>query len=94
MNTSNQQRRRSHYRIELEGRLDEEWTDCFDGLTMSYVDGKTTLVAPAADQAALHGLLNWIRDMNLTLISVRRLDDRELDPRDLDPKDPKEEYRP
>jgi hypothetical protein len=34
--------------------------------------GQTLLTGPVADQAALHGLLNRIRDMNLKLVSVVR----------------------
>ena len=33
-----------------------------------------------ADQAALHGTLNKIRNLNLALISVIKLDSRPVDP--------------
>jgi hypothetical protein len=35
--------------------------------------GETILSGPIEDQAALHGVLNKIRDMNLKLISVHRV---------------------
>jgi hypothetical protein len=66
-----------HYQITLEGHLDECWSDCFDGLTMTtrrQNGGITILTGPVADQAALRGLLNQIWDFNLALIAVERLD--------------------
>ena len=69
------------YRIKLEGRLDEGWTTYFDGLELTYCAGATVLTGQVADQAALHGLLNRIRDLNLTLISACRLDPQVYDPR-------------
>ena len=45
-----------------------------DGLAIERErDGTTTLTGPVADQAALHGLLNRIRDLNVTIVSVRRV---------------------
>ena len=65
------------YRIQVQGKLDEGWSDWFRGLTVVFVranDGSpvTTLVGPVADQAALRGILNRIWDLNLTLLSVTR----------------------
>ena len=67
------------YTIKVEGRLDERWADYFEGLTITYAQGTTTLTGPVKDQAALHGLLNRIRDLNLNLISACRLDSQKLD---------------
>ena len=59
------------YEIKIKGYLDSHWSEWFDGLAMTYDgQGHTILSGPVADQAALHGLLNKIRDMNLVLISV------------------------
>lgn len=58
-------------RIRVQGRLDQRWASWFDGLTISHDgDGTTLLQGPVADQAALHGLLQKVRDMGLPLISV------------------------
>lgn len=47
----------------------------FDGMTVTPLDGGETLIAGAvADQAALHGLLIRIRDMNLVLLCAKRVD--------------------
>jgi hypothetical protein len=59
------------YEIRLEGYLDDQWSDWFDGLTISLEkDGDTLLTGPVLDQAALHGLLRKVRDLGLTLVSV------------------------
>ncbi len=63
------------YEIKIEGRLSDRWTDWFEGLTFTYGDdNSTTLHGPLADQAALHGILNHIRDLGLVLISAHRVD--------------------
>lgn len=65
---------RGLYEIRVKGRLDDRWSAWFDGLTVErIVDGTTVLRGPIADQAALHGLLQRVRDLGLELISVARL---------------------
>jgi hypothetical protein len=60
-----------YYEIKVKGELDTRWSDWFEGLTLTHLEGQETLLAgPLPDQAALHGLLEKIRDLNLTLISV------------------------
>ena len=52
----------------------ERWADWLEGLTFTHEsDGTTTLTGPLADQAALHGVLNRIRDLALPIVSVRRV---------------------
>jgi len=64
------------YEIRIEGHLAPRWEAWFDGLTLSTeADGTTTIHGPVADQAALHGLLQKLRDLGLTLISVRQIND-------------------
>ena len=59
------------YQIKVKGILDEGWSDWFDGLTITPHSHEYTLLSgPIRDQAALHGLLNKIRDMGLPLLSV------------------------
>ena len=63
------------YEIRLTGRLHERWAAWFDGLTVSqHEDGTTIISGPIADQAALHGLLQRVRDLGLPLVSVERLE--------------------
>jgi hypothetical protein len=61
------------YEIRLAGHLDARWAAWFDGLTVSHEgDGTTLISGPVADQAALHGLLQRVRDRGLPLVSVTR----------------------
>jgi hypothetical protein len=60
-----------YYEIKVKGRLDERWSDWFAGLALKHLEKDETLLSGSLpDQAALHGLLERIRDLNLTLISV------------------------
>ncbi|HRQ42547.1 MAG TPA: hypothetical protein PLD25_31920 [Chloroflexota bacterium] len=60
-----------NYQIRIAGLLDLSWTEWFDDLAITYIaDDVTLLTGPLPDQAALHGVLNKIRDLGLTLLSV------------------------
>ena len=62
------------YRIRVGGHLDDRWSDRLGGLAVQRQDdGTTVLVGPVVDQAALHGVLNGIRDLGLIIISVQRV---------------------
>ena len=51
------------YQIKISGHLDYQWTDWFEGLTITLEEnGDTLLTGPVVDQAALHGLLKKVRD--------------------------------
>jgi hypothetical protein len=62
------------YHIRIQGHLDEQWTDWFDGVTIIHKDnGETLIICPEADQAALHGLLKKIRNLGLSLLSLQQI---------------------
>ncbi len=66
------------YQIKVQGRLSENWSNWFDGLAVAAAGTEggptlTTLTGQVADQAALHGLLNRIRDLGLPLLLVECL---------------------
>jgi hypothetical protein len=62
------------YQIRLRGHLGQLWSDCFEGLAITWDDnGDTLLTGTVADQSALHGLLRKIRDLGVTLVSINQL---------------------
>jgi hypothetical protein len=64
-----------HYRIRVKGHLGPGWSEWFAGMTLTQTEaGETLLSGPVVDQAALHGLLARIRDLNLALVAVERLE--------------------
>ena len=72
-----EQPERASYRITIRGHLDESWAEWLNNPTITHdADGNTILSGPMVDQAALHGILRKIRDLNLTLISVDRIESR------------------
>ena len=67
--------RQEVYQIVVKGHLDNEWSDWFDGLTITLVDtGETILTGPVVDQSALHGMLIKIRDLGLPLLGLSRIE--------------------
>jgi hypothetical protein len=59
------------YQIRIKGHLGRQWTDWFEGLTITLEEnGETLLTGPVTDQAALHGLLKKVRDLGMPLLSV------------------------
>ena len=57
--------------IRVKGKIDENWSDWFEGLTITHTDqDETILTGPVVDQAALYGLLSRLRDLGLPLVSV------------------------
>lgn len=64
------------YEIRVQGHLDSRRARRFTGMTVTHLPhGVTALVGPVLDQAALYGLLSYIRDLGAPLISVQRRDD-------------------
>ena len=66
------------YRIRVKGHLSEQWADWFTGLTLENLpDGHAVFSGQLPDQSALYGVLNRIRDIGLTLISVNCIEEPE-----------------
>jgi len=63
-----------HYEIRVAGRLTPRWSAWFDGLTIATdPDGTTVIRGPVVDQAALHGLIQKLRDVGIPLLALTRL---------------------
>ena len=67
------------YQIQVQGKLDDSWSGWFGGMTVRLESGGdggpiTTLTGRVADQSALHGILAKIGYLNLTLVSVSRIE--------------------
>ena len=62
------------YEIRVTGHLNARWAAWFDGLSLTAADdGITVIRGPIVDQAALHGVLQKLRDIGVPLISVTQL---------------------
>jgi len=69
------------YEIRVKGHLDGHWSEWFDELTITNLEnGEAELSGEVVDQAALHGVLSKVRDLNLPLIAVSGLNPERQDP--------------
>jgi len=67
------------YEIRVQGRLDASWSNWFNGMAIASEGTSgdspvTTLTGLVADQSALRGILERIWNLNLTLLSVNRVE--------------------
>jgi hypothetical protein len=77
------------YQIKIKGQLNSQWTDWFEGLTITLEEnGDTVLTGPVVDQAALHGLLKKVRDLGMPLVSVNPVETGQTDASDGNPPGP------
>jgi hypothetical protein len=72
------------YRITIQGRLDDSWSDHFGGMIIRVereADGSslTVLTGRLVDQAALYGVLNALYGLGFALLSVERVPTEESD---------------
>lgn len=64
-----------YYEIRVKGQLDPGWSEWFEDFSVTPLkEGETKISGWIQDQSALHGVLARIRNLNLTLISVTRVD--------------------
>ena len=74
--STNDRHAAERYVIRVKGHLDGRWAAWFDGLGLRHEsDGTTVIEGEVTDQAALHGLLQRVRDIGMPLISVTRVQD-------------------
>ena len=66
------------YEIHVKGQLDSRWSEWLEGLGLNLLEnGEMVLFGPIVDQAALLGVLNKLSHLNLTLISVNKLEKKD-----------------
>ncbi len=66
------------FEIHVKGHLSSEWSDWLEGMEVRLLDnGEMILFGTIVDQAALLGILNKVHRLNLTLLSVRAVDQSE-----------------
>lgn len=63
------------YEITVKGALPERWSAWLESVDLVYVpeQQQTVIHIQVADQTALHGVLNRIRDLGLHLVSVQQI---------------------
>jgi len=62
------------YRFEIEGIIGSWMNEWFEDMHIKYQDECTIIEGNLQDQSHLHGVLNRIRDLNLVLIAVTKLE--------------------
>ena len=62
------------YRVVVEGELGPRYASAFDGMTVYAHDGRTEITGPIVDPSHLHGLLDRITGLGLTLHSLTPLE--------------------
>jgi hypothetical protein len=63
------------YEIRIKGHLSDKFDKWFNGMTITReMDGSTTICGELIDQTALHTILFKIRNMNIELISVNKIE--------------------
>jgi hypothetical protein len=63
----------ARYEIQVDSVLDDHWSGWFEGLRIETEADSTVISGTVSDQSALHGVLDKLRDLGLTVIAVRRL---------------------
>ncbi len=63
----------ARYEIRVRGVLSRRWATWFEGLDVTSDGDETVVAGLLADQPALHGVLDRVRDLGLSIVSVRRL---------------------
>jgi hypothetical protein len=72
------------YQIRIQSHLGQQWTDWFEGMTITLEDdGHTLLTGPVVDQATLYGLIRKVRDLGILLLSVSRVEPGEAEAPDV-----------
>jgi len=62
------------YEIRLQGHIDAQWANWFEGFEITHTtDGETILTGAVIDEVALYGFLRNIRNLGIPLIALNRI---------------------
>jgi len=65
--------------IQVKGHIDNKWSASFGELTTYHTkNGNTTIKGSVRDQATLYGLLSYLSNLGIKLISVSSLDENQI----------------
>ena len=64
-----------HLEIHIKGHIPSVWSDWFEDLEINLNGENSILTGEVPDHAAVHGIIERIRDLNLDLISVNLKED-------------------
>lgn len=63
------------YQIRVKDHIDDEWAEWFKPLQIANEsNGEATFTGPVRDQAELHGLIDKVFNLNLTLLAVNLIE--------------------
>jgi hypothetical protein len=74
-----------YFRLIVEGELSDELEPAFHGMKLTRAEGNTTITGNVRDQAELHGLLQRVSDLGLTLLEAKAIDERPERRSEVDP---------
>ena len=66
--------KKQYYTIRVESQVSMDWSPWLDSYTIEHMENETIIHCELVDQTALYGVLMLIRDLGLTLIEVKRLE--------------------
>jgi hypothetical protein len=65
------------FEIYVKGQLDKSWSEWLGGMEIELAnEGEMILTGNIGDQAALMGILNKLYSLNLTIVSLRKTNQR------------------
>lgn len=60
----------AQYRLRLQGIVPAKWSDWLQNANPVFEEGQTIVIGEVRDQAALFGLLSFVRNLGAVLIAV------------------------
>ncbi len=69
------------YQLAVEEQLSSTWSEWFEVMVLEpFIGQGTSITGLIEDEAALYGVINRLRDLNLVIIEVKRLSEHLIHP--------------